>query len=84
MGKKKKATTGAAFQSFNAMKNYNSTIAAFGAFFLTEEIPFSIAELLEYIWLVPITCPLVDFKLNLGFPFDAVVRSKQLSLEQFF
>jgi hypothetical protein len=38
-----------------------SSISAFGAFFITELIPFSIALAEEYISLVPITCPLDAF-----------------------
>jgi hypothetical protein len=36
-------------------------MGAFGAFFLTELIPFSMALVEEYISLVPITCPLDAF-----------------------
>ena len=38
-----------------------SSIAAIGAFFLTELIPFSMELTEEYISLVPITCPLDAF-----------------------
>ena len=41
-----------------------STISASGAFFITEAMPFFMVASLAYIWLVPMTWPLVAIRLK--------------------
>ena len=61
-----------------------STTAAFGAFVFTELMPFSIAEVDEYISLFPITWPLPAFRVKNGEPLAEVLRSKLSSFAAFF
>ena len=46
-----------------------------GPLALTDSIPASRLEADAYIWLVPITCPFVDFRLKNSLPLEAVFFS---------
>jgi len=51
---------------------------------LTEAIPFSIEDLVEYISLEPISSPLAALRVKKASPFFEVLRSKFLSLRAAF
>lgn len=55
--------------------NYSSTTCASGAFFITEAIPALRVVSDAYIWLAPITWPLVALRLDWNSPFFLVVMT---------
>jgi hypothetical protein len=61
-----------------------SSTEASAAFFFTDSIPLSRLASDSYISLVPITCPLVAFRLKNHLPLAEVLRSKRTSSWLFF
>lgn len=60
-----------------------SSTSADGALALTDSMPFSIPQLLSYISLVPMICPLDALRLKYHFPFDEFFLSNRLDYPTF-
>ena len=59
------------------------TTPAFGPSRLQALIPFSIAEVPDYISLRPMTSPFAAFRTKYGWPVEEVLRSYRVSLSEF-